>query len=568
MNYASMTNFTESQCEFIHGINSSYQCSFAQLTKDCWVEDGLIEYTVNLYCKLPPYLFPLAIVILFLWLGFLFIALAVAADHFFCPSLVVIAKVMRMSDNIAGITLLAFGNGAPDVFSAISAVKNMKNGDEGLVFGALLGAGVFLTTIVVGSIALIKPFKSMERPFLRDIVFYIATSFFVFYICYTRVITLLKSISFIVLYILYVVIVVISRVINQYLKKPNRSVLSSEINDDTRKSYDSITRDNQFQTEHSEDDIFSPAPNIQNSTSERTPLIAREMSFEFNSQFKFFLASISPIDLVEWRKNGILLRILAVFKAPALLVLKLTVPVVNYNSPLHNWNKYLQIIHCIITPVFSLFAANRDFARSYINNVMPVWSLFLIGGVILGILVLMTSRNSKAPLYHPVFAFIGFFAAVLWIKTIADEIVNILQTFGIVFSISTAILGLTFLAWGNSIGDFISDVSMARRGFPKAGLSACFGGPLFNTLLGIGIPFMRATFLNAPSYSIPIEFTSLQLLLFIFLAISLISSLIFLPILKFKINRIYAIYLFILYTTFLIFSILVEKDIVKLPHVL
>jgi solute carrier family 24 (sodium/potassium/calcium exchanger), member 6 len=37
------------------------------------------------------------------------------------------------------VTLLAFGNGAPDVFSAISGVENMKNDDVGLVFGALLG---------------------------------------------------------------------------------------------------------------------------------------------------------------------------------------------------------------------------------------------------------------------------------------------------------------------------------------------------------------------------------------------------------------------------------------------
>ena len=38
-----------------------------------------------------------------------------------------------------GVTLLAFGNGAPDVFSALSAVENMKNDDVGLVLGALLG---------------------------------------------------------------------------------------------------------------------------------------------------------------------------------------------------------------------------------------------------------------------------------------------------------------------------------------------------------------------------------------------------------------------------------------------
>jgi len=37
------------------------------------------------------------------------------------------------------VSLLAFGNGAPDVFSALSAVENMKGDDVGLLLGALLG---------------------------------------------------------------------------------------------------------------------------------------------------------------------------------------------------------------------------------------------------------------------------------------------------------------------------------------------------------------------------------------------------------------------------------------------
>ena len=41
------------------------------------------------------------------------------------------------------------------------------------------------------------------------------------------------------------------------------------------------------------------------------------------------------------------------------------------------------------------------------------------------------------------------------------------------------------LAWGNSIGDLIADTAMAKRGHPRTGFSACFGGPLFNLLLGI-----------------------------------------------------------------------------------
>ena len=35
------------------------------------------------------------------------------------------------------------------------------------VFGSLFGAGVFVTTCVAGAVSIAKPFKLMERPFLR-----------------------------------------------------------------------------------------------------------------------------------------------------------------------------------------------------------------------------------------------------------------------------------------------------------------------------------------------------------------------------------------------------------------
>lgn len=87
----------------------------------------------------------------------------------------------RLPHNIAGVTILAFGNGAPDIFSAISAVNQQR---PELVLGALFGAGVFVSTFVAGSVCFAKPFKLMERPFLRDIVFYIASGFWAFCIFY------------------------------------------------------------------------------------------------------------------------------------------------------------------------------------------------------------------------------------------------------------------------------------------------------------------------------------------------------------------------------------------------
>ena len=42
------------------------------------------------------------------------------------------------------------------------------------------GAGMFVTTVVTGTISLIRPFKAMERPFLRDVIFYMAGVFWTF----------------------------------------------------------------------------------------------------------------------------------------------------------------------------------------------------------------------------------------------------------------------------------------------------------------------------------------------------------------------------------------------------
>jgi len=46
--------------------------------------------------------------------------------------------------------------------------------------------------------------------------------------------------------------------------------------------------------------------------------------------------------------------------------------------------------------------------------------------------------------------------------------------------ISDSIMGLSFFAMGNSLGDLITNVSIARMGFSKMAIGACLGTPLLS----------------------------------------------------------------------------------------
>ena len=60
------------------------------------------------------------------------------------------------------------------------------------------------------------------------------------------------------------------------------------------------------------------------------------------------------------------------------------------------------------------------------------------------------------------------------------------QTFGFLFGLSDAIIGITIFAMGNSLADLVANMSVAVFA-PIMGFSACFGGPMLNILLGVGI---------------------------------------------------------------------------------
>lgn len=85
----------------------------------------------------------------------------------------------------------------------------------------------------------------------------------------------------------------------------------------------------------------------------------------------------------------------------------------------------------------------------------------------------------------------SFFMSVFWIWLFANILIDMLKILGLLTGLPTTFLGLTVLAWGNSIGDFMANTSIARKGFVEMAFTGCFASPLFNILLGLGISTLR-----------------------------------------------------------------------------
>lgn len=98
---------------------------------------------------------------------------------------------MRLSENIAGVTILAFGNGAPDIFTSL-----VSGSEEGIImFTELIGAGVFVTAIIAGSVAVVKPFRVHMKPLMRDACFYMMSICWISYVVKDEMIHLWEALS-------------------------------------------------------------------------------------------------------------------------------------------------------------------------------------------------------------------------------------------------------------------------------------------------------------------------------------------------------------------------------------
>ncbi|KAL2834506.1 Sodium/calcium exchanger protein-domain-containing protein [Aspergillus cavernicola] len=196
-----MKRENEPECRLVRNAND--KCAFV-LANCLDGEDGFFSYLQFYYCTLEDAK-PLAFTIIIIWLSLLFSTIGIAASDFLCIDLSTLASFLGLSESLTGVTFLAFGNGSPDVFSTFAA---MRSNSGSLAIGELIGAAGFITSVVAGSMALVRPFKVARRSFVRDVGYFVVAISFSMFLVADGHLHIWESAAMVALYCFYVVLVV------------------------------------------------------------------------------------------------------------------------------------------------------------------------------------------------------------------------------------------------------------------------------------------------------------------------------------------------------------------------
>jgi sodium/potassium/calcium exchanger 6 len=89
--------------------------------------------------------------------------------------------------------------------------------------------------------------------------------------------------------------------------------------------------------------------------------------------------------------------------------------------------------------------------------------------------------------------------AILWLSTAAGTIVDLIEVparnkfTSTVLQMNPVVLGASFMAIGNSLGDFYNNSSLSSIGLAVMACTGTISGQVFNLLFGLGINLLRQT---------------------------------------------------------------------------
>lgn len=478
------------------GLSQAQRCS--QIAFEICKDDKNIFnfYALN-YCLLResiPLLLLSSIIVIF----FIFRYVAIVVDEYCAEGITKISTWLNFSQSLAGVTLLAFANGAGDVLTAIVASDS-----EGGVFynvGSIFGAGLFVCCVVVGGAILKKGKIEFDKMIVfRDISIYIFAGVLTLGFGYYGEINWINSTILLFVYIAQVTIVLV-----QDMNKMANQRTAEQLDESKSKLSDSITLEKMekmnllSQKENKGRLLWRKAKTAQKmrgmlsnlKDSEFLGLVRvrymlkqarkahRHGEFEGNSDF----------DGLEEEESLVWKIIDFPFTVAAFLTL--------LPSDKEHFSKYQAMLWSFTGVFFEFLIIFRlDWNEKILYGYIAVAAInFLI--------YLISAFATPEEVSEGVFKWTvlnSVISSVFWMYILIEILMSLMDTIGMVLDLDPSFLGFTILAIGNALPDAMS--TLALFDIPGQGvlaLSGAYNGQLFGLLVGFGLGNLKLTLTKGP----------------------------------------------------------------------
>ncbi|XP_078163921.1 cation calcium exchanger 4 [Carex rostrata] len=546
-------------------VGYANQCEFLKAHGQC-TSGGFFDYLTFFYCTCGN-LRILGFAVLFVWLAALFYMLGNTAADYFCCSLEKLSTLLSLPPTVAGVTLLPLGNGAPDVFASIAAFVGTGAGEVGL--NSVLGGAVFVTCIVVGAVSLTVAEKNVQidkRCFIQDISFFLLTLVILSVILIVGKVSVWGAFLFVAIYVVYAFTVAANEILKKHSRRLKFDVVTPLLPVAGSLFTHGREEDGSIYSSLLEEDSETEVQNL--NTSLPQWMWASNFAMYSNHGFRGSNAMDSSRPLWGWseereEETGAVTisfsKLFLYMEIPLTVPRRLTIPIVEEDR----WSKRYAIASTFCAPLLVVFLWNST--REY-SSISSYISGALIGMLLSSLTYMYTSSDRPPRRFLFPWVLGGFLMSIVWFYIVANELVGLLVSFGVILGINPSILGLTVLAWGNSMGDLMSNVALAMNGGDGAqiAMSGCYAGPMFNTLAGLGVSMLLSAWSAAPSvYVLPRDSSLVYTMGF--LICGLVWALLVLPRSDMRPNKLLGTGLITLYLVFLSIRVGNAIGLVHLP---
>ena len=470
----------------------------------------------------------LPLAVLFICLFYLFIMVGAAASDYFCVNISTAA--FHLPTSVAAI-LLSLANASPDLFSTFTAATN---DGLNLAVGELIGSAAFVTTFVAGCIGLANPSMLHSSLFIKNISLFIILLIMIDMFMEFSAMPLTFSLLCLFYYFVYLMFILGHQNVLE-IDEDEEEILSSDIS-----AISHSAMSNPINRQFSSDSFLPHQQSL--------PLLLPS-----EEEMPFFIQDSS---IVAPNKYLQACKVIIYFiTLPVNLVLNFSCPIIcrmdeiadddSFTMSISELSWKSSIIRRKCQGFFgSLFVMNMLF--TWFEDFLP----FARITVILAILIALGVSLIFDQLPYKFVLICGVIISASIVQNSANIMVTILKLLCDKMGLSQGIVGLSIFALGNSLGDLVTNLTLAKMGHAQIAYAATLSSPVLCLSVGLGASTL---YLNLKHDSGAILDETLFWLLRLLIA-NLIIFLILMKYMKCELNRITSIYLVVSYFVILTIS--------------